>query len=434
MLKLGCAEQILEVPLFAELYGYGPYADRRNKGVLSPLYCRAFTFFDGKQRAMVIYSDVCTTCDEYAREMRAKLASAYHLNPEGIAFVATHTHSAPALSSEYGSSSGIAHPQFQKNWKEAVMRVARAALANEEAITDIYAGKAPLDRPIGTNRVHKEENPTDPAIRWIRFCRADGTCKVLLHNHGVHGIACSGSMYRYASPDWMGSANRIIKERGLAEMPLFMLGPAGNINTRSTCLSAKNDNEHDILGEEYVNYLQRDLKNGTKLDIGDISFILKTLEFPTVKKSIAQLQEEAAEFRTLGTTQQQKDYWEINARRLEEMCLMLERGDDLSVWHDLQAIRIGGIEMMFVPGEPYVQLGLEILQKAKCQFPILATVSNGNGEYFFTEDTAKHYPTPSSKNNGPIFGFYEIYVYMHIHHFKYVDDIGAFLVKNMLEL
>ena len=48
MFKIGCAEQKLEVPLFTELYVYGPYAGRRNMGVHEDLYCRAFSFFNGE--------------------------------------------------------------------------------------------------------------------------------------------------------------------------------------------------------------------------------------------------------------------------------------------------------------------------------------------------------------------------------------------------
>ena len=72
MLRIGCAEKELDIPLFAELYGYGPYAERKTRGQTSPLYCRAFSFNDGKRRAMVIYTDVCSTDDAYAREMRAR--------------------------------------------------------------------------------------------------------------------------------------------------------------------------------------------------------------------------------------------------------------------------------------------------------------------------------------------------------------------------
>ena len=38
-LLFGAAENVVEVPLFAELGGFGPFLGRRNLGVRDPLYC-----------------------------------------------------------------------------------------------------------------------------------------------------------------------------------------------------------------------------------------------------------------------------------------------------------------------------------------------------------------------------------------------------------
>ncbi|MBQ7652660.1 MAG: hypothetical protein IJS15_17005 [Victivallales bacterium] len=429
MFKLGCAEEMLEIPLFAELYGYGPFADRKNLGVVEPLYCRAYSFNDGNRRALMIYTDTCITSDELAREMRMRLATEYRIDPEAIAFIATHTHSAPPISTAYASSSGIAHPGFIKIWKATVMRVAKAALADEEEVSQAFCGKAPLDQPIGKNRVEVETNPTDPAIRWVRFMRPDGTAKMLLHNHGVHGIACNGELYKYASSDWMGAANRLIRERRLADMPFFMLGPAGNINTASSVLQSKDRNAPAKLAERYVDYLERDLQNGSPLELGTITCRLKALEFPTIKQSAEELQADAETFRSFN-----QPYWNFNATRLDEMALMLKRGDDLSEWHDLQIIRIGELEFFFVPGELYIEPGLELLEKAGGKSPLIATVSNGNGTYFFTEHTARMYPNASCRNDKKLFGFYEIFLYMHRHAFRYQPTIASFIVNSFLKL
>ena len=429
MFKLGCAEEMLEVPLFAELYGYGPFADRKNLGVVEPLYCRAYSFNDGMRRALMIYTDTCITCDALAREMRMRLATEFKYDPEAIAFIATHTHSAPPLSTAYASSSGIAHQGFIEIWKATVMRVAKAAKADEEEISDAFYGKAPLEKPIGKNRVEVETNPTDPAIRWVKFMRPDGTAKVLLHNHGVHGIACNGELYKYVSSDWMGAANRLIRERRLADMPFFMLGPAGNINTETSVNQTKDRNEYVKLAERYVDYLERDLNNGSRLELGTITCRLKAFEFPTIKQSAEELHADAETFRSFN-----QPYWNFNATRLDEMALMLKRGDDLSEWHDFQIIRIGELECFFVPGELYIEPGLELLEKAGGKSPVIATVSNGNGTYFFTEHTAKMYPDASSKNSKRLFGFYEIYGYMHRHAFKYQPTIASFIVNSFLKL
>ena len=202
MFKIGCAEKVLEVPLFIELYGYAFFARRRNQGTCGDFYCRAFSFNDGENRAMIIYTDTCTTDDAYAREFRGKIASKFSIHPECIAFVATHTHSAPALFRTRPSlGSGIPDPDFQDQWKQAVMEVAEKAFYNEEEISYAEAGKTKLSRKLGENRVEVEKNITDETIRWVKFVRPDGSCKVLLHSHGVHGICTNGPRYKIASSD-----------------------------------------------------------------------------------------------------------------------------------------------------------------------------------------------------------------------------------------
>ena len=117
MFQVGSAEEILNVPLFAELYGYGPFHGRRNIGVHDLLYCRAFFFRDDNGgRAMIIYSDLCITPDSYAHEMREKISQTTGISPDCIAFVATHTHSGPCLGNG-GIGWGEPDQTFQENWK-----------------------------------------------------------------------------------------------------------------------------------------------------------------------------------------------------------------------------------------------------------------------------------------------------------------------------
>ena len=433
MFKIGCAETKLEVPLFTELYGYGHYAARRSTGVREALYCRVFTFFDGKKRAVIVYSDICTTDDQFARELRAQIATKLRINPEGIAFVATHTHSAPAVSSESPDTSGIRNAEFITYWKQTVVATALKAFMDEEEICTAEAGKAPLARPIGTNRVEPDKNITDPAIRWMRFKRCDGSVKLICHNHAVHGIADNGTLTRQVSSDWIGAANRMIREQALADYALFLQGPAGDINTRSACNTEKREEVGRELAAEYVSYLAEDLSKGSAFEPGKISFALKTYEFPTVYQTPAELRRDGDLLRARGRNDREKEYWGINAQRLDEMALLTEQGFDLGCWHDLQVIRIGEAELFFVPGEFYVEPGCELLEKANSRFPFVSTLSNGNGQYFFTEKSALRYPTIDCKAE-KLFGFYEIYGYMHQLRYKYQNNICSFIINNLKEV
>ncbi|MCQ2379367.1 MAG: hypothetical protein MJ025_00360 [Victivallaceae bacterium] len=436
-MKLGCSETRLDVPLFAELCGYGHYADRRNIGTLNDLFCRAFSFHDGRRRAIVVYTDALESDPVETRNFRAKFAEMYDADPSCIAFVATHTHSAPVPGYHcLAECFGYPCPEYIDNWRKAVEKVVADAVADEEELSGAVRGKVVPNPSIGVNRVEPETGITDPAIRWIAFRNTSGRVKVLLHNHGVHGIADNGERVKYVSSDWMGVANRLIVERGLADMPLFLQGPAGNINTRISCSGLHNGLDGDaagMLGAEYVDCLEQGLAQGREVALDGISGAFETMEFPGVARSADELREDAVKLRAVGVNDRERDYWSVNARRLDEMALLLEKGERLLKSHDLQVVRIGDVSMFFFPGELFVEPGVRLLESSRSPFPVLSTLSNGVAGYFFNEECGRQNPDVVKKGR-KLFGFYEVNGYMFEHRFRYPDDIAEFVIGRLLKL
>ncbi|MBT7163875.1 MAG: hypothetical protein HN904_13930, partial [Victivallales bacterium] len=73
-MRVGCAERVIETPLFVELYGYGPFLGRRNRGVRDPLRCRAASFDDDDQRVLILANDLVTMSRSGAWEIRQGIA------------------------------------------------------------------------------------------------------------------------------------------------------------------------------------------------------------------------------------------------------------------------------------------------------------------------------------------------------------------------
>ena len=430
MFKIGCSEGILEVPLFVELYGYGPFQGRRNLGVHDPLYCRACFFDDGENRAMVISSDICVTDQLYAEEMRSVITQKHQIAPECIAFTATHTHSGPAVGAFCGIGAGEPDPRVQENWKRLVIELAAKAVRDAEEIAGAEAGRAPLARKLGQNRVEPEKNITDESIRWIRFLRKDGSCKLLLHSHGIHGIAMNLPFHKLVSADWMGAANRRIKERKLASMPLFFLGPCGDVNTYTSCHDLQNDTAADLIADQYMADLEKSLQSGgEKITDLTIHGTFKICEFPVVEQSAESLRKDAEIFEPISKQ---------HSFRLTEMAVALEHGSDLKVMNDLQVIRFGKkISFLFIPGEYFVEDGAALMARSQAKYSFAVTVANGNGQYFPSESDMKRYPDIKSALDCPNncrFGFYEIYGYPGRHRFKYQDNIAEFVASQLLNM
>ncbi|MBR2372847.1 MAG: hypothetical protein IKA87_01300 [Lentisphaeria bacterium] len=430
MFKIGCGEKVLEVPRFAELYGYGPFCGRRSAGTADPLYCRVVIFDDGKKQNVLVITDTCITCDRYARELRADLAEICRLDPSGIAFAATHTHSAPLLSTAGSIGCGEAHPEFQKIFYRTVREAAAAALADREEISSADSGIVELKSKLGSNRVTVEENNTDPFIRFARFYRPDGSVKLLMHNHGMHGIAFNGkALWNLVSADWMGAVNSLLVEKGLCTTPVYLQGAGGNINTASSCASAENDDEHKRIAAAYAAELEAGFRYARPLALDTLKCQISTVEFPVVEQSAAELRADAAKLRTM-----KNPYWWKNADRLDEMAVLLDRGINLRSYHDLQYFRIGDLGIFFIPGELYIEPGLELYERSGSAFTFISAVSNGDGEYIFTPENADRFTDILPPEKGGIFGYYEIYDYMSKHRFKYQSNIAGFIIKNALKL
>ncbi|MBR2373885.1 MAG: hypothetical protein IKA87_06605, partial [Lentisphaeria bacterium] len=171
-MKVGVAESQLTVPLFAELYGYGPFRGRRNIGTRDPLFCRVMTINDGNRRNVVVTTDAVVTDDLDARILRAKISIEHGILPKGIMFVGTHTHSGPAMS--FGIGWGEMNQEYLDHWRATVLETVRKAIASEEEIK-AFGGRAILPSKIGYNRANREKDQTDPEIRWIKLVREDGS-------------------------------------------------------------------------------------------------------------------------------------------------------------------------------------------------------------------------------------------------------------------
>jgi hypothetical protein len=419
--KVGCVEKKLNVPLFAELYGYGPFLGRRNIGERDPLYCRALSFYDGHRRNLVIATDAVVSDDLDSQILRAQISNELKIDPSGIMFTATHTHSGPAMS--LGIGWGERCPEYLDHWRETVLSAAREVIKTEEEVK-VFAGRAPLSKKVGLNRVDPVKNETDPDIRWIKFVRKDGSVKTLLHNHAMHGVVYGPKQLR-VSADWMGDVNRQIKERKLAEIPFFFLGTAGDINVIWSQPPENRDPNLLEISNFYTDELEKDLNNGQELKLDSIESVLENFEFPTQIMSSEEMRK---------TAESIKERIPLLYNRLIEMATLSDQGADFRVLKDLQVLRMGDLAFYAFPGEPFLELGQRIMAESPFKFPVAISVANGNGRYFPSKETFNRFPSITMLKDWGEYGFYEIHAGAGRYMPKYKDNIADFITEKSLNL
>ena len=430
-IKVGAAENILEVPLFAELAGYGPFRGRRNIGVRDPLYCRVMTFNDGTRRNVIVVTDTISSDELHCRVMRMKLATEFAIYPESIMFVATHTHSSTAP----GASLGIGYEnesyEFNEIWMRTVRQTLIDALANEEEVR-AFAGKAKIRKPIGERRTTSEDKHTDPEIRFIKIVRPDGSVKALMHNHAMHGVVFGPQLY--VSADWMGDANAKIKARKLAEIPFFLYGTAGDINVIWT--HPKPEERHlnlEWVGTSYVDDLEAGLNDCHEISLGPTAAALKTVELPTEKVDAAECRANAEKLLAKLPNKFEKLLVFISDR-LREMAVLADRGHDFRILKDLQVLKMGDLAVYALPGEAFLGIGEELMAKSEAAFPIAVSVANGHAGYLPVKEMFDQYPDMFCCDDFGAFGFYEVWFGPGRLLAKFKPNIVDFVVENLLKI
>ena len=427
----GAAETIIDVPLFAELCGYGPFLGRRNLGVRDPLYCRVLTVNDGRRRNVLVIADTILSSQIHCRLLRMELAEEFSLFPDAIMFAATHTHSSPCLAScdvGYGEPSA----EFAQNWRTAVKKCLRQAIANEEPVR-AFSGKAPVKKQLGSRRTMGEDKHTDPEIRFVKFCRLDGSVKVLLHNHAMHGVVFGPQLY--VSADWMGDANRKIKERKMGEIPLFLYGTAGDVNVIWTHNADEREKNLEWISESYTDDLQNALDTCEEISLSNVQSLIKSVELPTEKVDPAEYRSTAEKLKAKAAVRlENANLLNFIHDRMIEMAILAERGDEFRVIRDLQVFRMGDLEIFAIPGEAFLAIGEKLMKKAKAKFPLALSVANGDSGYFPDKEMFDRYPTPFSCDDFGAFGFYEVWFGPGLLRPKFKPEISSFIVEQLLDI
>ena len=428
---VGAAENVIPVPLFAELAGYGPFAGRRNLGVHDPLYCRVLTVNDGSRRNVVIVTDTIASDEKSCRVLRMELATDFALYPESIMFVATHSHSSTAPGNSVGVGYQTPNEEFTANWRSAIRQTLTAAIANEEPVR-AFAGRARLGQALGRRRTTAADAECDTDIRFVKLIRNDGSTKVLLHNHAMHGVAFGRTLQ--VSADWMGAANAEIKARGLAEMPIFLYGTAGDVNPiRQTCDPEKRHLNLEWIAGHYADDLEKAWGDAEEIPLAPVSAVLETVELPTEKVDPAECRGAVAKLRAMGSGETKKlsDYI---GDRLTEMAALAECGHDFRVLRDLQAMKMGDLALYSIPGEAFLNAGKMLMERSDAGFPVAISVANGHAGYLPSREMFEQYPDMCSGEDFGRFGFYEVWFGPGSLRAKFKPDVEEFIVDKLLEL
>ena len=396
-----------------ELYGFGPFLNRKSIGVRDILEARAGAFEAGGHTVLIITCDLCTlqavTVDEIRDIIRTKHPE---LQKADIMVNTSHTHSSPAtLFANTGW--GVTDPPW---FLSLPYKIAEAGCRALEQMEEVKVSQALVPcRHIGLNRVRDVDHPpieevlkedwepakpelTDTECRVIRFDAA-GTGKMLgfMAYFGCHPVVCSESN-RYISGDYAGIAMHHLMRENPGSVGMFLQGAEGDVN--SGCVH-KGEQESllalEVFAARFANAVRSGLREARPVEVKSILSASRVYPFRTKQVFTAQKlaeQRKAYEEKVLTAAANDAEYhvrmYAVYLRGIgviEKTLAMTEA--EHSVKAEIQAIRMGGLEFLGAPFEIMQAIKNDVHANASAKYPMLMSLTNGSFGYAPDNDSLK---------------------------------------------
>lgn len=355
-IKAGFQAVNLPSPLGRELCGYGFYLDRRGEEVLDELKARALFLEADGSRALLVSCDLIGFSVEFTDALRKEIALSLNIPVENILLGCTHTHSGPATANI--QALGRVDPDYVNSLGPVIKEAAEAAGADlDEGVLSIAAETI---EPVGFNRRTWKFEPIDPVLKvGVLKRRAD---KIYLLNYGCHPVILGPSPA--ISADWPGAVIRRIEAEGHGAV--VFQGFCGNIDPVSQMNRWGKGTERDIeyYGELIAARAFKAERYARASKAKGLRVLERRIDLPLDVPSSLDVEKERSFVRehfkkALPNTERFLDDWEYEARRKHAGLLQ----DPFIKNVPLQAISMGDLKIMALPGEVDCEYGLFLQER-----------------------------------------------------------------------
>lgn len=375
------------------------------KGVTDPLSARGIILLPREQLPVVLVSvDWVGIGNEGNTAWRAALAEAVQTTADRVAVHTVHQHDAPlcdftieTLLAAHGLSGQMFDPDFARNTIARAAESARAALQEATAITHIGSGKASIDRVASNRRVYgpdgkvahvrwtatkdpevraAPEGVIDPWLRAVSFWRDDEPAAILTF-YATHPQSYYGT--GLVSADFPG----IARSRREADLPetrhIHFDGAGGNIGAGKYNDGAPEN--RPVLAARMYDGMKRSFEASERTPIAGLDFAWDTSAVKLPLRREIDLSAEKARLADAKTPNSER-FVAASEVAWTERCLA---GETITIGR----LRLGKLQVLFMPGELFVEYQLAAQRMAPDDFVCMAAYGDYGPGYI---GTAASYP------------------------------------------
>lgn len=391
----GASQVMITPPVGCSLSGY--YTDRRATGIRDPLFARALVLGKDETAVAIVSCDLLGLTANTVAAIRARAAGT-GLPAERIMIACTHTHTGPATTSiflveqdrEYLTTLtervAEAIVQARERQEEAVLSMGWAT----ESTTVFNRRFLMRDGTVVTNPgprnpdIVRPAGPVDPLVGILKVTSSKGKTLAILVNRSNHVDSLGGTLISADWPEDMGQ--RIKKSWDTHAVVIFLNGASGNINHVDVY------RDRPLRGEAVVNELgekvAQSVLSAHYSSLAGVSLSARSKRLRLSVRSVSgEDLERARELCGDGSWEKEindsLDAFDLAQRNLmvekifaREKIALAKSGKSQETL-EIQALKIGELGIVGIPGELFVELGLTI--KKMSPFPHTFVVGLANG-------------------------------------------------------
>ncbi len=418
-LQVGAAETTINPRLGMQIDGnIGAY--RPAQAVLNDLYARAILFQKGNNRFILLSLDLLAITKEWSDAIRDFAASEFGFDRDAVAVHVVQNHSAPSLGQimltdlleaarkypwirgsdpEYGP---LAMDQIKPMIRRAVETVQPVRLIFGSALESRVSFNRRTVMRDGTSEMGfgrrgpqealYREGPSDPDVGVALFTTTElNTVAALLHHtcHPVHW-----NPHHAIHGDWPGAWAAEVRSRLIpSAVPLVLNGCCGNIHHHDTFNTQREDTPQSmarLLTDAVLAAITNPYfgEDDPVMAWKTIRFGIPFRKFPdgTFEAANKLIAEHPEPMWTDESRTRFERSWQFAASLLDmERLFAAQREFE----YEIQALRLGDLAILVLPGEPFVEAQLEIKQRSPARRTFVAHMSNRYVGYIPTPDAIR---------------------------------------------
>ncbi|MBN1670474.1 MAG: neutral/alkaline non-lysosomal ceramidase N-terminal domain-containing protein [Kiritimatiellae bacterium] len=380
--KAGAAKADITPPVGCVLIGF---SQRRAKAVHDPLYVKALVLDDGKTRLALAVCDALTFGYDIVERARELIGKETHIPPQNVMLTCTHTHSGPLTtpSRRYDEEDMAYIEQLVRKIAGAVtvawQNRRRAGLGFAQEPVQIGVNRREMTPDRGMILGRDWSKPVNPVVDVLRVDGTDERPIAVLFAHAAHPVVLGGKNQEITA-DFPGYAAAVLeKVLGPETVAMFGQGCCGNINAQWVGHSF---GEARRLGNLLGAAALKAAESATNEPAPRLSAHARVIDLPLDVPAVAKA--EKALRRETEAVEKARQSGDPRVVRNAEIYLGWAR-DYLAgakarapktVPYEIQVFAIGRTAIVGLPGEVFVEIGLNIGKRAKAERTIVLTYAN----------------------------------------------------------